>query len=56
VASLVGGGVCAPAEAAKRSAELAAAPRTIFMIMNFDISEDKAYEIRKQLEAKRGKA
>ncbi len=28
----------------------------IYIIATFDISEDKAYEIRKQLEAKRGKA
>jgi GPH family glycoside/pentoside/hexuronide:cation symporter len=27
----------------------------IYIIMNFDISEAKAYDIRKQLEAKRGK-
>ena len=28
----------------------------IFIIMTFDITEDQAYDIRKQLEAKRGKA
>jgi GPH family glycoside/pentoside/hexuronide:cation symporter len=28
----------------------------IFIIMTFDISEDKAYEVRKQLEERRGKA
>ena len=28
----------------------------IFIIMTFDVSEDKAYEIRKQLEERRGKA
>ncbi|MBF0532024.1 MAG: MFS transporter [Candidatus Omnitrophica bacterium] len=28
----------------------------IFIIMTFEVSEDKAYEIRKQLEARRGKA
>ncbi|MBN1870895.1 MAG: MFS transporter, partial [Candidatus Omnitrophica bacterium] len=28
----------------------------IFIIMSFDISEDKAYDIRKQLEVRRGKA
>ncbi|MBN1405887.1 MAG: MFS transporter [Candidatus Omnitrophica bacterium] len=28
----------------------------IFIIMSFDITEDKAYDIRKQLEARRGKA
>jgi GPH family glycoside/pentoside/hexuronide:cation symporter len=28
----------------------------IYIIMTFDISEDKAYEIRKQLEERRGKA
>jgi GPH family glycoside/pentoside/hexuronide:cation symporter len=28
----------------------------IFIIMTFDISEDRAYEVRKQLEQRRGKA
>jgi GPH family glycoside/pentoside/hexuronide:cation symporter len=28
----------------------------IFIIMTFDISEDKAYDVRKQLEERRGKA
>ena len=28
----------------------------IFIIMTFDISEDRAYEVRRQLEERRGKA
>jgi GPH family glycoside/pentoside/hexuronide:cation symporter len=28
----------------------------LYIIMTFDISEDRAYEIRKQLEQRRGKA
>jgi GPH family glycoside/pentoside/hexuronide:cation symporter len=35
---------------------IAASLAAIYIIMTFEVTEDKAYEIRKQLEARRGKA